>query len=125
MIDSKIVVESLTVHGMVGWYRISVGRDKLSGLINPPLVVWRYVEPDERVKSKLRSCVEEFSGNVKWSMNLNGVNWTLMPVVLQDEFDNADPTYVDVVADLAHADQEFCKLANEDLVDLLENIRKI
>ncbi|UMP06345.1 hypothetical protein [Amycolatopsis sp. EV170708-02-1] len=125
MIVARDVVEALSVHGVVGWYRIAVGRSVLSGLVCPPMIVWRYLEPSAAVRRGISQCVQEFSGTLEWVGGFEHRNWTLMPVKVRDAFAKADPTYVNVMSDLAAADQNFCLAANAELVSLLDSIKTI
>ncbi|MFI5557661.1 hypothetical protein ACIA2T_00145 [Amycolatopsis japonica] len=124
MIQAREVVEALSVHGVIGWSRIAVGRSILSGLVLPPMIVWRYLEPSESACRAISACVDNFSGSLAWVFNFERRNWTLMPVKVDDAFEKADPTYVDVLSDLAKSDQDAWVAANEDLVSLLALIKE-
>ncbi|MGW5705534.1 hypothetical protein [Amycolatopsis japonica] len=125
MIEARDVADALSVHGVIGWYRIAVGRSVLSGLVSPPMIVWRYLEPSAAVRRGISECVEGFSGAVEWVFNCEHRNWTLMPAKVRDAYAKADPTYVNVLADLAASDQDFCLAADADLVLLLNSIKSI
>ncbi|AGM09177.1 hypothetical protein [Amycolatopsis keratiniphila] len=44
---------------------------------------------------------------------------------VRDAYAKADPTYVNVLPDLAASDQDFCLAANAELVSLLDSIKSI
>ncbi|MEV6906038.1 hypothetical protein [Amycolatopsis sp. NPDC051071] len=124
MIQAREVVEALSVHGVVGWYRIAVGRGVLGGLVTPPMIAWRYLEPSESARRVISECVDNFSGSLTWVFNFERRNWTLMPAEVSDAFAKADPTYVNVLSDLAESDQDTWVAANEDLASLLGLIKE-
>ncbi|WP_125800366.1 hypothetical protein [Amycolatopsis sp. WAC 01416] len=124
MIQAREVVEALSVHGVVDWSRIAVGRSILSGLVLPPMIVWRYLESSESSRRAISAGVDNFSGSLTWAFNFERRNWTLMPVKVSDAFAKADPTYVNVLSDLAKSDQDTWVTANEDLASLLSLIKE-
>ncbi|WP_089104666.1 hypothetical protein [Streptomyces hyaluromycini] len=124
MIDSADVLHALRVRGTVQWFRMSVGRDPLDALVRPPMIAWRYVDPQDQVRDDLQRIVAAFEGDVEWVVDFSARNWVIMPQRLSREFAQAAEGYVGVLTDLKCADQEFCIRATADLGALLERIRE-
>ncbi|GGN01608.1 hypothetical protein [Streptomyces fuscichromogenes] len=124
MIDSTDVLRALGARGTVQWSRISVGRDPLDSLVRPPMVVWRYRDPHDRVRAQFQRISAQFDGAVEWTVDLSAKNWVIMTRRLKQEFAQAAPGYTGVLSDLKNADQDFCIRATADLGSLLEIIRK-
>lgn len=122
MITARDVLAALRKGGAVHWSRISAGQDPLNGLIRAPLVVWRFANPDSRIRERITEFVESLDGNVEWDFDPSGKNWVLAPRLVLDKFAAGDPADPDVLFDIAQADQNFCVAADEDLARLVAMI---
>ncbi|MFJ9902303.1 hypothetical protein ACIRVK_05260 [Streptomyces sp. NPDC101152] len=87
------------------------------------MVVWRYSDPQDRVRDDFQRIVAEFDGDVEWAVDLSAENWVIMTQRLRREFARAAKGYVGVLSDLKNSDQEFCLQATADLSKLLQKIR--
>ncbi|MCX5092443.1 hypothetical protein OOK36_26905 [Streptomyces sp. NBC_00365] len=125
MIGSAEVLRALRAHGTIAWFRISAGVDPLDSLVRPPWVVWRYADPQDRVRLAIPPAVETFEGNVEWVADVSAENWYLEPRRVRDELSGAAPGYPGVLSDLKHGDQDFCIRATQDLELLLARIERL
>lgn len=70
------------------WFRYARA-DSDSTTTTAPITVWRFkssgidAERADGVVRALRSVLDEFSGNVPWSLKLSGHNWVLLPTQVQ------------------------------------------
>lgn len=87
------------------------------------MVVWRYSDPQDRVRDVFQRILAEFDGDVEWVADLSAENWVIMTQRLRREFTRAAQGYVGVLSDLKNADQGFCIQATADLGNLLQIIR--
>jgi hypothetical protein len=117
------VLRALRAHGTIAWFRISAGVDPLDSLVRPPWVVWRYADPQDRVRLAIPPAVETFEGNVEWVADVSAKNWYFEPRRVRDEL--SGPGYPGVLSDLKHGDQDFCIRATQDLELLLARIERL
>ncbi|MFC9629942.1 hypothetical protein ACFTY8_11710 [Streptomyces mirabilis] len=125
MIGSAEVLQALRAHGTIAWFRISAGVDPLDSLVRPPLVVWRYADPQDWVRLAIPPTVETFEGNVGWLADVSAKNWYFEPRRVRDELSRAAPGYPGVLSDLKRGDQDFCIRATQDLELLLARIERL
>src|SRR5687768_11800911 len=82
------VIDVLEKAADLEWFRYTCAeadRDATTA----PITVWRFnstgtdAETPDRVIRALRSVLDEFSGNVPWSLKFTGRNWVLRPTQVQ------------------------------------------
>lgn len=108
----------------IAWFRLSVGVDPLDSLVRPPLIVWRYADPQDWVRLAIPPTVGAFEGNVEWVADVSAKNWYFALRRVRDELSRAAPGYPGVLSDIRHGDQDFCIRATEDLEILLVSTRE-
>lgn len=108
------------------WVRITMYvRENL--FTHPPIFCWRYHDADEEVYARLKVCIEEFNGNVKWIMykgdGSNGQskrNYTIKPVIFCGIYTKEDLKYL--IQKLGKQYNEICFKAIDDIQFLCNHI---
>jgi hypothetical protein len=110
------ILEVLCDLADVEWARAGPAQDWPDQLSQPPLVVWRYKAPDERLEEAIKRAVESFRGEVEWEIYLGGRNWVIAPRRLrQVQVEGGYRVDTEAMAALAHDDPGFCEKANRDV----------
>lgn len=95
-----------------------------SALHYPPLVTWRFVDPDTDIR-ELASAVCSYRGMVEWILETRRGKWGLMPRRIREMVDAGQFVgELDAAESLMHSEPEFGVAANADLVLLAECVER-
>jgi hypothetical protein len=119
------ILVSLGRLGAIEWFRISVGTDPADGLVRPAMVVWRYGVSHPMAIQVVRHAIDLPDGSIEWYFDTRGKNWGLMPVLLKQTLDqHLTDSYTGVLTDFKRDNQEFCRIATRDLLDIMSRIEE-
>ncbi|MBF6164854.1 hypothetical protein IU486_08715 [Streptomyces gardneri] len=102
-------------HGDLEWYRHAGGMGD-DGTHAPPLVVWRFPEPQPtRVAALLHKAAFADDREIDWLFDTTRRNWVLVPSrVMAEKELHALATEAQAVDLLIRTDREFCRSAVRD-----------
>ena len=125
IISSISIINVIRDFGELGYSRGSVVIEKEEDLKHPPVIVWRYKEPNPKIEQAIVDAVNSFPGSVDWEIRFSGRNWIIAPRRVR-EFRETRDFRIDVEALRVLADEEpkLGEMANKDIPRLAEHIRK-
>jgi hypothetical protein len=120
------IIDVLELFGEIDWYRYRPIINKNQDLKNPHLSVWRYKEKKPAIEDAIVNAVNSFQGEVEWVIEFSGRNWSIIPKVVNKFIQEHNEFRTDSEAMAAFADKspEVGEMANKDLPDLAEHIKK-
>lgn len=120
------VIEKIT---SLDWFRCTgFGFDEVSA--NTIVVVWRFksIDPNElteRIICSLRLVLQQFAGNLSWSLKFTGRNWVLRPTEVQELEDSERfRTDGELLAHLRSKHPDLGRRACEDLAAIAEELAR-
>jgi hypothetical protein len=129
---SKDLTDVLQSFAEFEWGKGSIYIKKDEDWQYPPVIVWRYKEKDERRDQLIVEAVESFEGSTKWAISfrdrerLPGRNWMITPQRLEKfrKEIKDDPDIFDVEGAFAATEPEVGEVANREIPQLAEHIKK-
>lgn len=109
------------------WYRGGAHENTEDQLKYPPIILWRFKEPEselaEKVAEIVLNAVYVFQGRVRWDIAFLGRNWVLNPIEFTQFYDEGEYRKdVHAIADFVKLKPEVGRLANFDVPDLAKHI---
>lgn len=125
IISGTEIINVIRDFGELGWSRGSVVIKKEEDLKHPPVIAWRYKEPNPKIEQAIVDAVNSFPGSVDWEIRFCGRNWVIAPRRVR-EFRETREFKVDIEAlrTLANEEPKLGEMANKDISRLAEHIRK-
>jgi hypothetical protein len=119
--------EVLHVLGMLGdveWARVAINRTS-SGAASPPLIVWRYKNPDGSHAAELGRAVGSYRGGVEWTLTKGRRNWVIWPTAVDIASRSSEfSTDSALLVSLSESDPVFCESALVDFENLLDHLKQ-
>ena len=79
MSSMKMVLDVLASLGDLEWARCVGGLEPL----RPPLVAWRFRNPDESTNERIVKATTSYTGLVEWVADKGARNWVIQPAMFQ------------------------------------------
>lgn len=116
MVTTEEILVALKAVAIVEWGRFSIGVDPVDGLVRPPMLVWRFADPNDDAMTDICRAVNAMPGMEPWHFDASPRNWTLMPEALRRRFAmHAGSASLNVVTDFRRANQPLCERATSEL----------
>jgi hypothetical protein len=130
---SRSIITEIEKFGDVEWYKYGPNINKDDAESNPPVIVWRYKEKDERRDQLIVDAVESFKGSIEWTIvfhdreRLPGRNWWIAPKRYKeflDGFKHNPDVFISARGAFAAAEPEVGEIANREIEQLAKHIKE-